>query len=299
MRTMKDQGSQWVGPACATGAVAIGLGYMAAAGAPVRMIGMNIAALLVGLAAYATVVMPRWTAGKLRPLVLPGLALLLLATALAGTPVDGAARWATFGPLTLQVSLLILPAMLVLFARGPTNAGVAGLAVAAAALAIQPDRAMAGTLAAGLAVLAARRPERPALIALLAALIGFAATLMQPDLLPAVPFVDGILYSSFELHPFAGGAVLLGAALLVVPALANADGFDARLVFGAVWLSIVVAAAIGNYPTPLVGYGGSAIVGYLLSLSVLGPAFASQRPPSAAAPSSPDHDKQSLFTRFA
>jgi hypothetical protein len=41
------------------------------------------------------------------------------------------------------------------------------------------------------------------------------------------------------------------------------------LVFGAVWMAAVLAAALGNYPTPVVGYGGSAIVGYLLSLGLL------------------------------
>jgi len=40
-------------------------------------------------------------------------------------------------------------------------------------------------------------------------------------------------------------------------------------VFGVAWLGMVVAAALGNYPTPLVGYGGSAILGYALSLSFL------------------------------
>jgi hypothetical protein len=31
----------------------------------------------------------------------------------------------------------------------------------------------------------------------------------------------------------------------------------------------VLAAALGNYPTPLVGYGGSAVLGYLLSVALL------------------------------
>jgi hypothetical protein len=30
-----------------------------------------------------------------------------------------------------------------------------------------------------------------------------------------------------------------------------------------------MAAALGNYPTPIVGYGGSAIIGYALSLLAL------------------------------
>ena len=39
--------------------------------------------------------------------------------------------------------------------------------------------------------------------------------------------------------------------------------------FGVTWLGMVVAAALGNYPTPVVGYGGSAILGYALSLSLM------------------------------
>ena len=42
-----------------------------------------------------------------------------------------------------------------------------------------------------------------------------------------------------------------------------------HVAFGIVWSGIMVAAALGNYPTPLVGYGGSAVLGYLLSLAAL------------------------------
>jgi hypothetical protein len=262
------------GLACATGAVGLGLAYLAAAGAPVRMIAMNAAAYLVGLAAYATIVAPRWRIGGLRALMLPALALTLLLTTLAGTPVAGAARWTSIGPLTLQLSLILLPAMLILFARSPSASGAAGLAIAALALALQPDRAMAGALAAALAMLAACRRDRPTKLALAAAVGAFAATLILPDRLPAVPFVDQVFYSSFHIHPVAGGALLLGAGLLIVPALIGARVEAARevsLAFGALWLAMIVAAALGNYPTPVVGYGGSAIVGYLLSLALARP----------------------------
>lgn len=287
-----------IGLACASGAVGLGLVYLAAAGAPTRMIGMNIAAWLVGLAAYVTVAVPRWQVEKLRPLMLPELALLLLATALAATPVEGATRWVSFGPLTLQVSLLVLPAMLVLFARGPSGTGAAALAVASLALAFQPDRAMAGALAAGLAALAWFRPERLTLAALAAALAGFAVTSARPDDLPAVPFVDGIFYSSFDVHPLAGAAVLLGAALLIVPALIGTNARAASLTFAALWLAILIAAALGNYPTPLVGYGGSAIVGYLLSLAVLISAPAAQVVAANTKVEADDGDGQSLSARL-
>ena len=38
-----------------------------------------------------------------------------------------------------------------------------------------------------------------------------------------------------------------------------------RRSFGIAWLAVAVFAIIGNYPTPLVGYGSSAILGYFLS----------------------------------
>jgi len=131
---------------------------------------------------------------------------------------------------------------------------------------------MAGALAAGLTVVALIRPDRQALAGAAAALVGFAAAMAQADPSPAMPFVDQILYPAFAVHPLAGAAVVLGAALLVLPALAarrlSGPAQSACIAFGAVWAALILAAALGNYPTPLVGYGGSAIVGYLLSLVV-------------------------------
>ncbi len=253
-----------------TAAVAVGLGifYLATAGAPMRSIALNAAALLVGLAAYATIAMPRWRIGIVEQIAPAVLGLVLLATALFGTSVDGASRWAVFGPLTLQVSLIVLPMMIVRFAAAPGAGGAAGLALAALALALQPDRAMAGVLAAGLAVLALRRRDPAVLAALAAALAAFAVTLLRPDRLPAVPFVDGILYSAFDIHPLIGAAVVAGAATLILPAFGTGER-GPRVVFGAMWLAIVAAAALGNYPTPVVGYGGSAVLGYLLSVALL------------------------------
>jgi hypothetical protein len=100
--------------------------------------------------------------------------------------------------------------------------------------------------------------------------------------LPAVPFVDGILFTSFSVHPLAGAAILLGLGLLVLPAIAGRfmdpanDG--ACRVFGAIWIGGIAAAALGNYPTPVVGYGGSAILGYVLSLSVFPPRLGARQP---------------------
>lgn len=278
MRVIKDAAERprLLGVVCATAAVGLGVCYLAAAGAPARYIGVNVAALLVGLVAFATVSVPAWRIGPGASLVLPSLGALLLATALFGAEVDGASRWVTVGPLNLQVSLLVLPAMLVLFSRDRRWTGVAGLVLAALALALQPDRAMAAALTSGLAAITLVRRDRAVLISLAAAAAAAAVTLARPDELPAVPYVDRIFYTSFDVHPLVGLAVAAGAVLLVVPALSGRRrggvAAETRLGFAAVWSTVALAAALGNYPTPLVGYGGSAIVGYLLSLAVLSPA---------------------------
>jgi hypothetical protein len=261
-----------VGVACAIGAVALGLGHMAAAGAPGRYLVINAAALgvgltLLGLFGGALFAERSWTSAAIA-----AMAGALLATALSGDSVEGATRWVRLGGLSLQPSLILLPVMLVAFARSRNELATAGI-VAAAALAIQPDRAMAGMLAAGLAVLAVLRPDRLVLAALGASLAGFAVTLARPDRLPAAAHVEGVLYSSFEVHLLAGLAVILGLALLLVPAVIgwfrDPAGRDQYAAFGAVWLAAILAAALGNYPTPLVGYGASAIIGYALSLVAL------------------------------
>lgn len=262
-----------VGVACAVAATGLGLAYMAAAGAPPILLAINALALVMGLAIYAVV--PR-SSGQMP--YIPGVVVvafggLLLATALFGVSVEGASRWMRVAGLGVQISLVVVPAMLVAFARRRDLLSTLGVMLAAVALALQPDRAMAGVLASGLAVLALHRRDRWVFSALALAVAGFIATLLRPDLLPAVPYVDQIFYTAFEVHALAGLAVVGGALLLVIPAITG-YGLDPRnrdvyAVFGVAWLAMVVAAALGNYPTPLVGYGASAVLGYAISLAFL------------------------------
>lgn len=262
-----------VGIACAFGATALGLFYLAAAGAPPLYLVVNAAAFLLGMVALAGFAGAASRGHGVGGAAIALFGIALLATAVFGASADGATRWIRFGPLGVQLSLVILPAMMVAYARQPGLAGTFGIAAAAIALALQPDRAMSGVLAAGLTVLAVARPGRLTASVALVAAIAFVVTLARPDALPAVPFVDQILFTAFDVHPLAGAAVVLGSMLLLVPAVAgylrDPANRPAYLAFGAAWLGCVLAAALANYPTPVVGYGGSAILGYLLSLAWL------------------------------
>lgn len=281
---------------CAAGATGLGLAYMAAAGAPLRYLAVNGGALAMGCLALAALTGTFRISDAARGAVVLALAGALLLTSLLGVSADGATRWVSAAGIPLQPSLLLVPVLALSFARGRDGLSTFALLIAAAALALAPDRAMAGALAAGMAALALLRPKRNALIALGAALAAFAVTLLRPDRSAAMPYVDQIFYSSFAVHPLAGIAVLAGAALLLVPAgvglVRDVEHRAAYAVFGAVWLAVILAAALGNYPTPLVGYSGSAIIGYMLSLIGLPSRAATQGvAPYASAPTQDARDE--------
>ncbi len=264
-----------VGILCATCAVGLGVLYMATGGAPHRLIIINLAALLLGLGLCLGLAQSRLSRDGRINTIAPVLGAALLGTAIFGLRADGAARWVDVAGLVVQPGLLFIPLMLVLHARRGDGWTATGLALSIAGTAAQPDRAMAGVLLGALAVLALKNRERRDVGLALAAAAGFGVTILRPDHGGVSPFVDQILFTAFEVHPLAGLGLALGVLLLVVPAalqMARRRNPGPALVFGAAWSLVVLAALMGNYPTPLVGYGGSAIVGYLLSLAVLGPA---------------------------
>lgn len=264
-----------IGIACAIAAVGLGTVYMTLGGAPDRLIIVNLAALSIGIGLCLWLSRSRSLKPERIALIAPLLGTSLLATALLGLQADGASRWISLGGLIVQPSLLFVPVLVMLHARSGSGWTAAGLALAITGTAAQPDRAMAGVLVGSLVVLALMRRERRDLWLALGAATAFVVTVVRPDRGGVSPFVDQILLSSFEVHPLVGVGLVLGVLLLVVPAAIQAmrDGDRTTgLVFGSVWSLVVIAAMMGNYPTPLVGYGGSAIIGYLLSVAFMRPA---------------------------
>jgi hypothetical protein len=258
---------------CAAGAIGLGLGYFALAGAPTSYFAMNGAAFLLGVLTLGVIT----EAARLWR-IRPGPVLLLLAAILVtvnlwGVSTDGVTRWIVVGGIVLQPSLIVIPVIVLGFACSRDRLSALAVIISALALALQPDRAMAAALATGVLALALGRRGRLEMAALATASLGFCATMIQADASPAIPFVDQILFTSFTVHPGAGLMVWCGAALMLAPAI---FGFVrdhghrvAYATFGAVWLTVIAAAALGNYPTPLVGYGGSAVLGYLIGLICL------------------------------
>lgn len=247
-----------------------GLAYLAAFGAPLRLIAVNAGALVLALAWILRGRQPSEPKARLGLAVLG--AVLLFLPVLIGPEVGGVSRWLRAGPVLLHSGALLLPLVVVLAAQAD-RAGGALLAVATVALAMQPDAAMLAALAAAGAVLAsAHRSVGFALVAALAAALA-ALTFGRGTLEPQV-FTEAVLAQVWLSAPLA--ALALGALLfLAAPALLLRAAQIPRaeaLALAVLLVTLGAMACLAHFPFPLIGYGASPILGFGLALSAMGTA---------------------------
>lgn len=251
----------------------IGLTYLRFAGAPDTMLAVNSAALILGILLAAAI---RFTV-KITDRFLTGLAvlgaLILLGTSLFGFAIEDARRWILIGPFFIQTSLILLPVIMISFAKTQNTAASLAVIISAIAMAIQPDRALAGMLCAAVFGVCWLKPSLKTKFLSVIGAAAFAITLIQPDNLPAVPYVDHILWSAFDTNPLIGASLWFGSFLLISPLIfvPKSQRTQSHFAFTLCWFALVIAAAMGAYPTPILGYGASAIIGYFLSLALVTP----------------------------
>ena len=269
-----DRGPLWLmGPAilvigCGAAATLIGAAHLLTAGAPPHYAFTNVIALLVGISLWAMASLGGYSGSNTGTKAAAFSVLLLFAFAL-GTSAAGATRWFPVGPILIQPSLIMLPPLLILFARSQSGLTTISVAAAIMVVAAQPDRAMSAVALVATLAIAVRKPKWSTFLVACIAAMGFVYTVFAPDHLPATAFVDGVLRGELGTGIQALIAVWASVVLLIIPAVVGwlryVDLRDVYLVFGLIWLTIILAAFFGNYPTPAAGYGGSAIVGYILS----------------------------------
>lgn len=268
--------------ACST-AVLLGCAFMHSAGAPGHYVGMNLLSLAFAVATFRLLPWRRLAQDELLRARLSFAMGALLLVASLGDASTGTTAWLRVGPVHLNLPWLLLPALLVASDVRPLSTArpwaLGGLLMACGALALLADPLLAGLVAAVLSVRAWAR--RSGALALLAGATGatslvFIQGWQAPE---ALPFVDRVLQGGFEQSPAIGLALALLQVLPLWPALRHRQ---ARL-HGLIWGLLMVLSLPGWLPSPLVGFGGSFIVGYLLSLALL-PGDAAQRPRAEPAP---------------
>jgi hypothetical protein len=257
--------------------VVTGLGITAqgSAGAPTSAMMVQAAAGLAGLVIAIVLALTGWRPGLRGATAIAAVAVFAVLTTLAD-PAGGVHRWTMIGPVAVQPSLIVLPFVVWGWSGVRSSWALAGLTAAVAVLmAAQPDAAACGGLFLGLVGVAiARRSvsaSEGATMAVALAATVWAAT--RPDDLPAVAYVERVVFEAFAANPVMG--VIAGLAVVAIPGLIGWRAWskrpeDAALLFGltGLWVALTVAAFVGNYPVPVVGYGASSLLGWLVSLGL-------------------------------
>jgi hypothetical protein len=263
---------RWGVLAWAVAAVGAGCALLEVMGAPPRMILVNGAALLVGLAGIMLVVICRRAelSELMGNIALLGAGALVPLTAFAGPEVRGVARWLVIGGLTIQPALIVVPVVALGVALRPSAIRIAAAVVAALGLATQPDPGGAAMLLFGLAaplVLKARRRAID-LVGPVAAAVALAVAQARTVPLPTVPFVEHVIQDALRSGPLAAMLALAAALLVLAPAIAR-RAREPQLAFLGVWIGAMAAALFGPYPSPVIGFGGSGVLGYVFSAGLL------------------------------
>lgn len=258
----------------------VGLFAIRLAGAPTSALIVQSAALLLGALIAAGLAFSRWRPGPKGAATLIGVALALVFATLGDAGSEGVHRWIAVGPVVLQPASIVLPFVVWAVAVARTNWWGGALTGAfALVLGIQPDAASATALLFALSALAfARRrvtaPDATALVMAMAATV-WAWTRVDP--LPAVSYVEQVVPAAFAANPAVSIAAGVGLVLLPLPFVlkamaagsqARTEDFAVALALSGVWTGLVVCNLFGNYPSPVVGYGASLVVGWLASLGL-------------------------------
>lgn len=264
--------SSWGALAGAALAVGAGCALLLALGAPSRMPIVNGVSLLIGLGGLTII----WALDRAGASVKTGSLALLVAslviplTALVGPSADGVARWLVIGGLTIQPAMIVVPLLVVGLALHPSLPRLAAVIIAAFGLTLQPDPGGAAMLMLGtVAPLVAQKARNTRLgIAAIISFIALAVAAGRNIALPPVPFVEHVIPDALTAGPLA--ILLLVAATILMFAPAWSRRTEApQIAFAAVWFGALLAALVGYFPTPVIGFGGSGALGYLLSAGLM------------------------------
>ncbi len=264
----------WALPALLVGAVAMLAADVAAGRVAANVAFFGLGGLLVAGARRAS-----WRPEAPAACVLGG---VLLATLLM-PGVDGVRRWIDAGPLSINVSMLVTPLLLVVLAqlldREHTLSAI-GLATGVQVIhLLQPDAGQGAAFAAGATLLLLLGVRRTSALEFggAAGLLALAiATFTRPDPLEPIPEVEGIVGLAGDAALPLGVLAVLTCVLLAAP-LARAASLSRRshdrLVRAGqaglcAYVVVQLLAPIAlHVPVPVMGYGAATVLAYAAAVT--------------------------------
>jgi len=239
------------------------------------------AGLLLTIACLAICLRRRLTLNVTTPgstVIAAAAPVVLLVLTLLHRGMDGIHRWVSIGPVQLHAGFVALPVLIIVagtIARSGSSRARwiadAGIVIAAATLAFQPDASQAIAFAAAVVIVVLQRSAASRIdwIAATVCVGSSILALSRRDPLEAVPHVEGIVHLAASSGLTWLVASIVALMLLPIPFVLNwvkhrdhHEGMGLAVYF----VTVCIAALVAPFPVPVLGFGLSPVLGYFVAL---------------------------------
>ncbi|RID86144.1 hypothetical protein D1953_10250 [Peribacillus asahii] len=187
--------------------------------------------------------------------------------------LDGIHRWLIFGPINIYIASVILPLLIIHLWKLALNNRehyVFGLTlITLVILLFHPDAGQLTAFACATAIIfwkkISNRIIKLLYITLTVAVVTVSWVFLD-DLEP-VPYVEDIIFLVADLGNVWFIMGILSLVLLLSPYFFYGKKSIVSLSLGVYFLITMIVTLIGNFPMPIMGYGISPVIGYLISIT--------------------------------
>lgn len=189
--------------------------------------------------------------------------------------IEGVKRWITIGPLGIYIASVILPFVIIILGRFATNNRkyeTNGLIIyALIILLFQPDAGQLTAFACAM-VFTLWKAIKSWLMKITSVIVIVCIVVLSwvflDDLAP-VAYVEEILFLVADLGMILFVIGVISLLLLLFPFFFYGRNHFISLSLGIYFLVSILVTFFGNFPMPVMGYGVSPIIGYIIAITWL------------------------------
>lgn len=189
--------------------------------------------------------------------------------------LDGVHRWISVGPINIYVSSIIMPILIIYLWKLILN-NREGLVLALhlmilVILVLQPDAGQLTAYASAAAIILSLKINNK-MIKIISIILTTSLVVLSwifLDNLAPVPYVEDILFIVADFGNVWFILSILSLLLLVIPFFYFGKQSIIALSLGVYFSMTIAVTFFGNFPMPIMGYGISPIIGYVIALTLL------------------------------
>lgn len=189
--------------------------------------------------------------------------------------LEGVHRWLTFGPINIYIASIVCPLLIIhLWKLTLKNREyyVFGLTfISLIILLFHPDASQLTAFACAAFIILWKKMNKRMikLLCITYTVVLVTASWIFPDELAPVPYVEDIIFLVADLGNVWFIMGILSLILLLIPFFFYGKKSIVSLSLGVYFLIMMIVTFIGNFPMPIMGYGISPIIGYIISITWL------------------------------